>query len=593
MHEDSSSDSDLSSDNENDENAPVPVNVQDHPDDIDRNRVHKMKENGCGCKMKCHSKLSEMQMYEHILNIREMSKEEKEMYVMGALIDCSDGEVTKRGKKRMRSRNTFTFAGKSVCKKMFMLVFDIGRHCLQNIRKHIDKNGAMPRKHGNTGRKPKHSLKFEDIKMAVQFIDNYSQEFGIPQPAAPRGRDDTAPIFLTASTLKKDVHEKYVESCANSEPPSRHVKLTTFRHIWATCLPHIKIATPRDDVCATCEKLRKTIMDSVTEQEKLDSTNKLQEHILDAQKERDVYNDCVKQAKETSENDIEQRYIHYTFDFSQSVSIPHHSRQMGPLYFASLRKVQIFGFRIDGFPKQLNFLIDENESIGKDGSLVQGPNAVISMIDCALQAYGSDERACALHADNCPGQNKNQYVLGYFMWRVMTGQHDKIEYLMQIPGHARCLVDSGFASLKQMYRRSDCDSIDDLQNVVNKSSSTNVAVRYPSWCWREWKPFLSANFRPVPGIRKFQYFRMESSSPGVVTVKMNKDAAEQKFNILKHGGVRFEQIERPAILQAEGLSHQRQQYLYKTVRQFMDHLDKMPRALHLHNENPNAFQIRI
>ena len=124
-----SSDSDLS-ENENDENLPVPVNMQDPPDDIDRNRVHILKESGCGCKMTCHSNLTEIQMYEHILNIREMSKEEKEMYVKGALIDCSDGELTKRGKKRMRPRNTFTFAGKSVCKKMFMLLFDTGRHCL-------------------------------------------------------------------------------------------------------------------------------------------------------------------------------------------------------------------------------------------------------------------------------------------------------------------------------------------------------------------------------------------------------------------------------------------------------------------------------
>ena len=39
---------------------------------------------------------------------------------------------------------------------------------------------------------------------------------------------------------------------------------------------------------------------------------------------------------------------HYTFDFSQCVSLPHYSRQVGPLYFLTLRKVQIFGFRISG-----------------------------------------------------------------------------------------------------------------------------------------------------------------------------------------------------------------------------------------------------
>ena len=62
----------------------------------------------------------------------------------------------------------------------------------------------------------------------------------------------------------------------------------------------------------------------------------------------------------------------------------------------------------------------------------------------------------------------------------MIGQRDKIEYLMQIPCHARCLVDRGFVSLEHTYHRSGCDSIDDLQHVINKSSSTNVAVRYPA-----------------------------------------------------------------------------------------------------------------
>ena len=46
------------------------------------------------------------------------------------------------------------------------------------------------------------------------------------------------------------------------------------------------------------------------------------------------------------------------------VTQSHHVRQMGPLYFMSPRKIQIFGVRLDGTPLQLNYLIDEDESIG-------------------------------------------------------------------------------------------------------------------------------------------------------------------------------------------------------------------------------------
>ncbi|KAH3853893.1 hypothetical protein DPMN_096428 [Dreissena polymorpha] len=55
---------------------------------------------------------------------------------------------------------------------------------------------------------------------------------------------------------------------------------------------------------------------------------------------------------------------------------------MGQIYIMTLRKVQIFGFRNSG-DKQLNFLIDENETRGKDGKMTHGPNAVLSMIDWA------------------------------------------------------------------------------------------------------------------------------------------------------------------------------------------------------------------
>ncbi|KAH3698106.1 hypothetical protein DPMN_085625 [Dreissena polymorpha] len=48
--------------------------------------------------------------------------------------------------------------------------------------------------------------------------------------------------------------------------------------------------------------------------------------------------------------------IHFTFDFSQSVSIPHKSRQMGPLYFLSLLKMMLFGFRVRG-ASQINCVI--------------------------------------------------------------------------------------------------------------------------------------------------------------------------------------------------------------------------------------------
>jgi hypothetical protein len=76
---------------------------------------------------------------------------------------------------------------------------------------------------------------------------------------------------------------------------------------------------------------------------------------------------------------------------------------MGPTYFMTLRKVQLFGVRNDGASTQYNFLVDENETIGPDGTQTHGPNAVISMVDWVIERDHAEGPTISLHADNCPG----------------------------------------------------------------------------------------------------------------------------------------------------------------------------------------------
>ena len=71
-------------------------------------------------------------------------------------------------------------------------------------------------------------------------------------------------------------------------------------------------------------------------------------------------------------------------------------------------------------PNQMNFLVDENETIGKDGKQTHGPNAVISMLDYILETQGREERSISLHADNCPGQHLNYEQFTSIIFHVNT-----------------------------------------------------------------------------------------------------------------------------------------------------------------------------
>ncbi|XP_062571722.1 uncharacterized protein LOC134233742 [Saccostrea cucullata] len=264
--------------------------------------------------------------------------------------------------------------------------------------------------------------------------------------------------------------------------------------------------------------------------------------------------------------------VHYTFDFSQQMFIPHHARQMGPLYFLVPRKVQLFGVRVDGVPRQYNYLINENETIGENGSKTHGPNAVISMLHHALLNFGFGEINCVIHADNCAGQNKNRYVLAYFCWRVLQGLHQQITFMMQIPGHARCLVDSSFAHIKRLYRRTDCNSIADLRNIVDKSCYSNNAVLFEeeeTWMWLDWMEFFSSTFSPLKGLRDYQHFRFTKDMPGFVLCRKSNDDEEIPFKLLKCDPEFFDTNARPRTILPGGLTRERQKYLYQRIRPFV------------------------
>lgn len=85
--------------------------------------------------------------------------------------------------------------------------------------------------------------------------------------------------------------------------------------------------------------------------------------------------------------------------------IPSNPLQPGPIYFKTPRKCGIFGVYCEGIPRQVNYLINESAQTGK------GANSVISYLHHFFDKHGLGETDVHVHADNCTGQNKNNYLL--------------------------------------------------------------------------------------------------------------------------------------------------------------------------------------
>lgn len=129
-------------------------------------------------------------------------------------------------------------------------------------------------------------------------------------------------------------------------------------------------------------------------------------HVEQAKQERDFYKLCTEKARVELQN-VERPHgkylqscsmpfteVHYTFDFSQYITIPHSSQQVGALFFLQPKNVQIFGICDENFSVLTNYLIDESETIGENGSKTHGPNAVLSMVHHYLNASSYGEIAC-------------------------------------------------------------------------------------------------------------------------------------------------------------------------------------------------------
>jgi len=257
---------------------------------------------------------------------------------------------------------------------------------------------------------------------------------------------------------------------------------------------------------------------NIAEQEKSSRLRAQEEHLLIVQEERSLYNSMVHDAKATCQhNGLSELQpstpcsrlmtMHYSFDFAQQVHLPSNPQQPGPIYFLVPRKCALFGVCCEGMPRQVNFLIDEAHFISK------GANAVVSFLHYFFDNYGLGETDVHIHCDNCSGQNKNRIVLWYCAWRVAVGLHKSITLNFLIAGHTKFAPDWCFGLLKQAFRRHAVSSLEELASVVNGSASVNVSqlvgeadgtTHVPVSDWQAW---LTAFFRPLPGIKQYQHFR--------------------------------------------------------------------------------------
>ncbi|XP_052812537.1 uncharacterized protein LOC128240081 [Mya arenaria] len=114
----------------------------------------------------------------------------------------------------------------------------------------------------------------------------------------------------------------------------------------------------------------------------------------------------------------------------------------------------------EGSGKQTFYLVDEAELPGK------GSDSVVSMAHHYFQHNGVGEKHAEVYFDNAVGQNKNNAVLWYAMWRVITGLHESVTLNTMLVGHTKFAPDCHFGILR-------CCNAENLQEIAHTVSASS------------------------------------------------------------------------------------------------------------------------
>lgn len=80
--------------------------------------------------------------------------------------------------------------------------------------------------------------------------------------------------------------------------------------------------------------------------------------------------------------------------------------------------------------------------------------------------------------------------------------------------------------------------------------------------------FLGQYFKKLPNIQKFHHFRFSNENPGKVFYKEFVSSPEQSFMLLKNNAILPPPSILPDIVNPDGLTEERRNYLFREIRQF-------------------------
>ena len=218
----------------------------------------------CSCKLNDDQPCSHLFTPVELQDLRVMhqavNKDELDLAILAQIragLHDHDGKMTNRCKQkqqseRVRIRVDYSHKGLKICRDAFMFIHGIFKDRLTNLISHFWEHGVEPHVHGNTNKKSKDALTYEERVYIVRYISNFAEEHGVLLPGRVPGYSHDDLKLLLSSCTKASVYQTYITACTAANV--RVVAERTFYQMWGESLPDVLPMKPSTDLCWTCQR---------------------------------------------------------------------------------------------------------------------------------------------------------------------------------------------------------------------------------------------------------------------------------------------------------------------------------------------------
>lgn len=195
-----------------------------------------------------------------------------------------------------------------------------------------------------------------------------------------------------------------------------------------------------------------------------------------------------------------------------------------------------------------------------------------------FENFGLGETDIICHADNCCGQNMNNYMMQYADWRTSTGMHKTFTVTFLPVGHTKFWPDLYLGLFKKKLRTDKAETISDVCRIAKAACPESNAiipiatgdesghVIIPTY---DWQSKFQTSMRAIPDLKSYHNF--EFSGKGSALCKhaaTDPDAEGAVVNIVKNVTHRISAA-LPDVIQPAPFPLERKKYLAEKIRPYV------------------------